>query len=126
MNFQLSLILQWFLLTKQLIKKEDYRNVSAFWCSRLLLFDGTKRSQNFWEHLLLAKPLPMLLNVFKDEITFKVFDVNIMTLGYPKSADTDKILKFEHAGIEIRTGNPEWGAEPNTLYFVIKHGKQIQ
>lgn len=25
-------------------------------------------------------------------------------------------------GIEIRTGNPEWGAEPGKLYFVIKHG----
>lgn len=25
-------------------------------------------------------------------------------------------------GIEIRTGNPEWGAEPNKVYFVIKHG----
>lgn len=48
-----------------------------------------------------------------------------MTLGYPKSTDTERIIKFEHAGIEIRTGNPEWGAEPGKLYFVIKHGKRI-
>ena len=27
-----------------------------------------------------------------------------------------------HIKIEIRTGNPEWGAEPNKLYFVIMHG----
>lgn len=53
---------------------------------------------------------------------FAEFDCNVMTLGYPKSTDTDKILKLEHKGIEIRTGNPEWGAEPNKLYFVIMHG----
>jgi hypothetical protein len=32
---------------------------------------------------------------------------------------------FEHKGIEIRTGNPDWGAEPNKLYFVIMHGAVI-
>ena len=52
----------------------------------------------------------------------KKFDYNIMTLGYPKSTDSERILKLEHKGIEIRTGNPEWGAEPNKLYFVITHG----
>ena len=49
-----------------------------------------------------------------------------MTLGYPKGTDTERIVEFEHAGIEIRTGNPDWGAEPNKLYFVIKHGKQLK
>ena len=46
-----------------------------------------------------------------------------MTLGYPKSTDTGRILKLYHKGIEIREGDPEWGAEPGKLYFVIKHGK---
>jgi len=45
-----------------------------------------------------------------------------MTLGYPKSTDSERILKLEHKGIEIRDGNLEWGAEPNKLYFVILHG----
>ena len=46
-----------------------------------------------------------------------------MTLGYPKLTDSDRILKIENKGIEIRTGNTEWGAEEGKLYFVIKHGK---
>ena len=50
---------------------------------------------------------------------------NTMTLGYPSKNDTERILKFEHAGIEIREGNPEWGAEPKKIYFVIKHGKKL-
>lgn len=54
---------------------------------------------------------------------FKDFETNTMTLGYPKATDSDRILKLEHKGIEIRTGNPDWGAEPNKLYFVIKHGE---
>jgi hypothetical protein len=57
---------------------------------------------------------------------FKKFDANVMTLGYPKSTDTQRILKLEHKGIEIGTGNPEWGAEPNKLYFIIKHGLIIK
>ena len=48
-----------------------------------------------------------------------------MTLGYPKSNDTERILKLEHKGIEIREGKPEWGAEPGKKYFVIKHGQPI-
>ena len=48
-----------------------------------------------------------------------------MTLGYPKSTDSERILKLEHKGIEIRTGNPDWGDELDKLYFVIKHGKII-
>lgn len=48
-----------------------------------------------------------------------------MTLGCPKSTDKSRIKEFEHKGIEIRTGNPEWGAEPGKIYFVILHGKEI-
>ncbi len=62
-----------------------------------------------------------------DELDFirkygKKFNRNTMTLGYPKSTDSSRMLKFKHEGIEIRTGNPEWGAEPGKMYFVIKHG----
>lgn len=62
---------------------------------------------------------------YSNSFEFKKFYTNTMTLGYPKSGDTERILKLEHAGIEIRTGNPEWGAEPGKLYFVIKHGEII-
>jgi len=56
------------------------------------------------------------------KITPVLFTENKMTLGYPKSGDTDRALTFEHAGIEIRTGNPEWGANEFKIYIVIKHG----
>lgn len=99
-NLQMSLKKKWFEITKTGIKTEDYREISPYWVKRLC-------------------------EVYSDNpklICFKEFTQNTMTLGYPKSGDTERILKLEHKGIEIRTGNPDWGAEPDKLYFVIKHG----
>lgn len=107
MNLQLSLKKKWFEMTKAGIKTEDYREITLYWSRRLVDgFEGFK-----------AGGLP------KEK--FKKFKTNTMTLGYPKGTDTERILKFEHKGIEIRTGNPDWGAEPGKLYFVILHGKEI-
>lgn len=101
-SLRLSLKTKWFEMTKAGIKTEDYREINEYWQKRLFTKDSI-------EHML----------------DFKRFDCNVMTLGYPKNGDTERILKLEHKGIEIRTGNPEWGAEPNKLYFVILHGKII-
>lgn len=57
-------------------------------------------------------------------LSFKLFDYNVMTLGYPSKEDRSRYKTFEHKGIEIGYGKEEWGAEPNKLYFIIKHGKQ--
>lgn len=110
-------------------KKEDYREINEYWCRRLLykiqfprggyfsamkdILEGDKDCKN-WKAFTGGAP------IFCDE-----FNLNIMTLGYPGANDTSRILKFKHAGIEIRTGNPDWGAEPDKLYFVIKHGERI-
>lgn len=45
-----------------------------------------------------------------------------MTLGYPELNDKGRVLRLAHRGIEIRTGNPDWGAVEGKFYFVIKHG----
>jgi hypothetical protein len=101
---QLSLKKKWFEMTKAGIKTEDYREINDYWSKRLFL-----------------KPEDSCGGMLHG-LDVKKFDYNIMTLGYPNSTDSERILKLEHKGIEIRTGNPEWGAEPNKLYFVIMHG----
>ena len=121
-NLQLSLKKQWFDLTKSGIKTEDYREITPYWAKRFLKYNGKVMSTNFWASLLIGKEF---IEMFFEDISFVNFNSNIMTLGYPKSTDTDRILKFEHKGIEIGYGNPEWGAEPNKLYFIIKHGAII-
>ena len=110
-------------------KTEDYREITPYWCNRLLLYDGKKKPVKWWafmqniEGCFFRKAIEN--NIVNGKITFKSFDENIMTLGYPKKTDKSKILIYAHAGIEIGKGNPKWGAEEGKLYFVIKHGKRI-
>lgn len=121
-NLQLSLKTKWFLMTKAGIKTEDYRELTPYWVKRLVEpNDEGVTVEAVMYYLNGGKQHAFYSNKFE----FKKFDSNIMTLGYPKSTDTERILKFEHKGIEIRTGNPDWGAEPGKLYFVILHGKII-
>jgi hypothetical protein len=130
MNLQLPLIKKWFKMTKQGIKTEDYRDITPYFCSRFLLYNGKSRTIKQWASMkdLYGLSFTGILKYYIEngKITFKPFTTNTMTLGYPKKTDSDRILKLEHKGIEISTGNPDWGAEPNKLYFVIKHGKIIQ
>jgi len=113
-------------MTKSGVKKEDYRELNEYWASRLLVRIETPHGGYLSPMADFEKGL-YLFQRWRDfaGTPFKQFTTNIMTLGYPAKNDTDRILKLEHKGIEIRTGNPEWGAEPNKLYFVILHGNII-
>lgn len=130
-------------MTRDGIKTEDYREITPYWAKRLLLYQDSefKDTLNYSEVETLCNDLNGIVTYCFNELTiseellwvlddwylsFKPFDTTTLTLGYPSSTDTSRIIKFEHAGIEIRTGNPEWGAEEGKLYFVIKHGKRIQ
>ena len=127
-DLRLSLIEIWFGKTKSLIKKEDYRSITPYWCNRLLLWGGKKLSKIGWYEKLVSgeHTTEYLIQKYLKNglITFQDFTTNTMTLGYPSNNDKDRIIQFEHEGIEIRTGNPDWGAEEGKLYFVIKHGKK--
>jgi hypothetical protein len=120
MNLQLSLKKQWFEMTKSGEKTEDYREITPYWCTRLFF----KTDKEILMEDLAKELMTLKKREIDDYIDLygKIFIHNKTTLGYPKKADMDKILLLEHKGIEIRTGNPEWGAEEGKLYFVIKHG----
>ena len=116
-NLQLSLKKQWFELTKSGVKTEDYREINEYWTKRLTI---TKVDWDTPKEIC-----EQIVRNFENNTCmplFKTFNSNIMTLGYPKSTDSERVLKLEHKGIEIREGNPEWGAIPGRKYFVILHG----
>lgn len=125
-NLQLSLKKQWFDLTKSGVKTEDYREITPYWCSRLFNHkDCNLTVEQIFRFITYHKYYGYLntsIVLSYNRLDYNIFENNIMTLGYPKATDSERILRLEHKGIEIRTGNPEWGAEPNKLYFVIKHG----
>ena len=114
---RLSLKKKWFDMTKAGIKTEDYRELNEYWHKRLFTKDAIDHMEDCHDNYGGC--------IHVNDLDFKKFDCNVMTLGYPSNDDTERILKLEHKGIEIRTGNPEWGAEPNKLYFVILHGAVI-
>lgn len=103
-------------MTKEGVKPEDYREINDYWIKRFLI--------NPEIHLRFDSLEERVIDIIKCGL-FKPFKINTMTLGYPKSTDIERIIKFEHAGIEIAGGNPEWGAEEDKLYFVIKHGNRL-
>lgn len=123
---RLSLKTKWFEMTKSGIKKEDYREINEYWVKRFFHHKESKlTTEEIVRYILNYKYYGYVevgvIFTYHD-LSFKEFEQNVMTLGYPKNGDAERILKLEHKGIEIRTGNPDWGAEPNKLYFVIMHG----
>lgn len=123
MNLQLPLTTKWFELTKSCVKTEDYRDVSSYWFKRLCTGINNHNSKNNDAFYVLLNYLgSKRIDEVNKQLKFKPFIFNVMTLGYPKATDSSRILKLEHNGIEIRTGNPDWGAVPGRYYFVIKHG----
>ncbi|WP_061085215.1 hypothetical protein [Chryseobacterium indologenes] len=126
MNLQLSLKKQWFEMTKAGIKTEDYREITPYWIKRLTDNDIDLTIEEIESGLCALRDGYSEDHVWEVYgFCLKIFDINTMTLGYPSKDDQERILKLEHKGIEIRKGNPEWGAEPGKLYFVIKHGKML-
>ena len=103
----LSLKKQWFDLIKSGEKKEEYRELNYYWVARLL-----ENERDLSGHFL-SPDGKTFLKVFKH------FDTLVFTLGYPKAGDTERRLTFKNPKIRIGTGKPEWGAEPEKIYFVI-------
>ena len=127
-NLQLSLKKQWFYLTKSGVKTEDYREINSYWSKRLVynLKDVLLRRKSFFTEFIDEKDAYDFITNNIGKYGFNDFDSNVMTLGYPKSTDSERIIKLEHKGIEIREGNPEWGAIPGRKYFVILHGSFLK
>ena len=82
--------------------------ITPYWIKRLV-----------YEGFRLEKGLNHTLLINDRWYAPKPFTENTMTLGYPSKCDSERILKLEHKGIEIREGNPEWGAEPGKIYRSI-------
>ena len=126
MNLQLSLKREWFDMTDPNGKTEDYREITPYWCSRFFQYKGMNiRRANFCS-LMKLNNHDFIINFYKENYDFKPFTTNTMTLGYPSKTDRSRFKIFEHNGIEIGYGKPEWGAPTDRMVFIIKHGKQIE
>lgn len=95
-TLKLVLKKKWYDMIASGEKREEYRDFSDYWKSRLLV-------KGRWD----LKPF--------DSVTFY--------LGYSKNRPS---MTFSLLCIGYGHGKPEWGAEPGKKYFVIKLGERIK
>ena len=95
---ELKLVLKkrWYDMIASGEKKEEYRDFSEYWCSRLL-------ERGSW-------------NV-------RLFDIVTFYLGYAKNRPS---MTFRWFLTTLGEGKPEWGAEPHKKYFIIHLGERLE
>lgn len=113
----LSLKKKWFDMIASGKKTEEYREITPFWQKRLLSCGGVC---NGYCVLMGEIACPMCRY-----LKYRDFDTVVFTLGYPRKDDLSRRMEFKVSEISIDTGKPEWGAEPDKAYFVIKLGEKI-
>ena len=136
-TLQLNLIKQWFDLTLQGIKKEEYRDISLLWANRLLCMEnGDKLSKCYsketiewicislkrWEALYYAS-IEEVLDKF--HIKFKEYQNTDFRNGYKPLSVVPRFI-IENKGVTIGMGKEEWGFSNIYPMFIIHHGKIIK
>lgn len=111
-NLHLTLTKRWFDMILSGEKTEEYREIKRHWIVQLL----SNR-----EYLTDKNDIDGIGGI--GGVRFKHPDTITFRNGYSKNAPT---MTVECKGIKIGEGNPNWGAEPNTEYFVISLGKILE
>lgn len=114
-TLHLNLKRKWFDMILSGEKPEEYRGIMNYWITRLCL--------GLWDEY--GNENPLILPIKEEDyirFIFEEFDTITFSNGYSK--DRPQFV-IEFKGIEIREGNPKWGAKPGKKYFVIKLGKII-
>lgn len=136
-TLQLNLIKEWFDLTLKGIKKEEYRDITPHWASRLLCMEnGDNLSKCYsketiewicislkrWEDLD-YNSIDEVLTVF--HIKFKEYQNIDFRNGY-KSLDKVPRFIIQNKGIIIGKGKEKWGFTGCTPKFIIQHGNILE
>lgn len=93
-------------------KKDEYRYLSYYWCSRFLIDYHRTRKEKY------GGPELELIAAYE----FKKWDVVTFINGYKP---TSPRMTFKFLGLDVDCGSPEWGALTGRKYFVIKLGERI-
>lgn len=101
---------KWFDMIKDGIKKEEYREIKPYWTRRFIkITNGLYHSDN-------NQFLPLSNKEYKKIFNHEPNYYILLRNGYGENKPTIK-CKID---ITRDYGNPEWGAEPNKLYYVLK------
>lgn len=121
-TLHLPLKKEWYEMIERGEKREEYREFSPHWITRLMEW----YCYDTWEGLITNRIREYeAIKIFNDYDKFKYkldckyFDLVCFSYGYTK-----RRMMWECEGIEIGRGRPEWGA-PEHDTFIIKLGKRL-
>lgn len=106
---------KWFDLWEQEIKPEDYRELTPRWLAILYGLKFTIQGKNARADQIYDW---MLENKEHFMATYKAKPFQYIELNHAYSSNRPQ-CKSTFKGIEIRTGNKEWGAKKDRIYFCI-------
>ncbi len=125
-TLQLTIKKQWFDLIKSGGKKEEYRELKPYYAIRLLEpKNGKKHNLKEVEEMLNALEYYYHPKWDKELITSKIKKYESVVFRNGRSASAP-IIEVEYKGLKVAKGKPEWGAEPNTIYFVLVLGRVLK
>ncbi len=94
---QLNLKRKWFDMISDEVKKEEYREIKPYWCR--FFSNGKIKIKGKYYH-----PTDVFI---------------CFSNGYSKNRSQ---MIFECKGLRVGFGKEEWGAIPNTQYFILQLG----
>lgn len=110
---------QWYEMQESGEKPEEYRDITPFWCNRLLCH--APLGLEYWSAILNIanerEDNTRLTSLIKENGTRGYTHIRLR-YGYTKRTFTHKI-----DDIIIGYGNPKWGAPTDRQVFIIKHHK---
>ncbi len=96
-------------------KLEEYRDITPYWCSRILYYIYLP-AKDYWSEIL--------FNLHTHEFSSERLIIDYGTRGYDKvrfhRGYTNITMLFDIDSISIGHGKEKWGAEKGKEYFVIK------
>ena len=125
-TLHLNLTRKWFDMIRSGEKKEEYRNITAYWASRL--FENFKSETPNAKNILLQ----ILLNngEFRPEefescidLVPKKFNMVEFKNGFARNGKPAPCFIRKFHNISTGRGIEKWGAAPGVKYFIIKSGE---
>lgn len=112
---------EWYEMIERNEKKEEYREVSAYWIQRIMEWYYEVSEYEYTSEAITKKEAEELAeNGLRYSMAFvKKFDAVRFSFGYTK-----RRMAFECKGITIGRGRKEWGA-PDHETFIIKLGNRL-
>lgn len=118
-NLHLVLKQPWYGMIVSGEKREEYREISAYWTTRLLGergYDETYVKEVVRRIRIQGRAIP-------ENVEQLLKSGNLLALPYKTvtfhKGYTRETASFRVLSIDIRRGRPEWGAVPGRKYFVI-------